>query len=69
MNWSSTSSFKIVSFKNLRYSKSLTEFFWPTELIVVGKNPVVFHACCRDALLDGSLKVDLVLMPLEESPR
>ena len=37
----------MVSFKNFKYSKSLTEFFCPAELIFVGRKPVVFHACCK----------------------
>ncbi len=56
MNLSRTSSLSMVSFKNLRYSKSLTEFFWPAELIVYGRKPVVFQASCR------------VLLPLPATP-
>ena len=44
MNFVKTSSLRMESFKNLRYSKSLTEFFWPAGFIDLGRNPVVFHA-------------------------
>ena len=50
MNLSRTSSLRIVSFKNFRYSKSLTEFFYPAALIAFGRKPVVFQACYKPTL-------------------
>ena len=76
MNFSKTSSFKMVSFKNFKYSKSLTEFFCPAALILVGRNPVVFHACYKLSLPDMfKLAWSLALEPaapllyLEDTPR
>ena len=47
INLSKTSSLRMLSLRNLRYSKSLTEFFWPEVGMVVGRNPPVFQACAR----------------------
>lgn len=71
MNLSRTSSFRNVSLTNFRYSKSFTELgFCPCEVvIVVGRNPVVFHASYMLAfplVFDAAPVILLTLAPPEE---